>query len=116
MIATSLNAYSAFWQELAELQPNQVGESQNANNKERQNFNYESWNQLGKVFEKTKEIQVSILNDGKSWKYSQSKESMVCNTPYLFENMCVFIIKRVRYTDCNYIMIIFYRYEVRGTI
>ena len=71
LIATSLNAYAAFWQDLAELQP--ISESEGSK--------HESWKQLNKAFEKTKEIQVSILNEGKFWKYSQSKEpavSIIC--------------------------------------
>ena len=77
IIATSLNAYAAFWQELDEKQPCHGNHSKDVTREENSGSKFESWKQLRKVLEKTKEIQESILNEGKFWKYSQSKESMV---------------------------------------
>ena len=74
IIATSLNAYAAFWQDLAEKPPNH---SQDGLCEENSGSTFESWKQLRKALEKTKEIHESILNEGKFWKYSQSKESAV---------------------------------------
>ena len=59
-----------------EKQPNH---SQDGSCEENSGSKFESWKQLRKALEKTKEIHESILNEGKFWKYSQSKESSVCN-------------------------------------
>ena len=77
VLACSLNAYAAFWDELGTSPVNTRDENKQMDSDTWHEHQVERWNQLNTSIEKTKEIQNSILNDGKFWKFSQSKDYAV---------------------------------------
>ena len=77
VVASSLDAYSAFWEELAfpllrtQQQPNSDVDDVVLDSKA------EKGKKLSIEMDKTKQVQLSILNEGKFWKLSQDKESKI---------------------------------------
>ena len=77
VLACSLNAYAAFWDELATSPVSTRDENQQMGSDNWHEYQMTRWKQLNTYIEKTAEIQNSILNDGKFWKFSQSKDYAV---------------------------------------
>ena len=79
VLACSLNAYAAFWDELATspVNINTRDKNRQIDNDNLHEYQIERWEQLNASIEKTKDIQNSILNEGKFWKFSQSKDYAV---------------------------------------
>ena len=77
VVASSLDAYSAFWEELAfpllrtQQQPNSDVDDIVLDSKA------EKGKKLSIEMDKTKQVQLSILNESKFWKLSQDKESKI---------------------------------------
>ena len=79
VMTCSLNAYAAFWEELAasSYTSEDINGSEISGNL--LTCPLQKYKQLSVALEKTKDIQTSILNEGKFWKMSQTKESSVSN-------------------------------------
>ena len=82
VVSTSLNAYVAFWDQVAQSPIVYDASNKTCDNKTSANTEAERWKHLRAAIEKTMEIHKEILNDGKFWKLSQNKATEVTNLFY----------------------------------
>ena len=87
ILACSLNAYAAFWDELANSPANSKDENNHNVNDNWEDGQNKKWKELNASIEKTKSIQNSILNEGKFWKFSQSKDHAVSINGYIIQGL-----------------------------
>ena len=95
VVACSLNAYAAFWDELANLPANTRDQNNHNVNDNWKECQIKRWKELHTSVEKTKSIQHSILNEGKFWKFSQSKDHAVSIKGYLIQGIATMLKKTI---------------------